>query len=44
VVPRCNIRSPKVTNMEDAEGQSKKAMELTKGRIVELISEPDLLR
>uniref|UniRef100_M1DS17 Uncharacterized protein n=1 Tax=Solanum tuberosum TaxID=4113 RepID=M1DS17_SOLTU len=41
---RLNVGSPKVTELEDAEGQSKKAMELTKGRIVELIGEPDLLR
>ena len=37
------IGSPKVTELEDAEGQSKKAMELTKGRIAELIGDPDLL-
>ncbi|WMV41175.1 hypothetical protein MTR67_034560 [Solanum verrucosum] len=43
VVPRCSARPPKVTDLEDAEGQGKKAMELTKGRIAELIGEPDLL-
>uniref|UniRef100_M1DC35 Uncharacterized protein n=1 Tax=Solanum tuberosum TaxID=4113 RepID=M1DC35_SOLTU len=43
VVLRCSVGSPKVIELEDAEGQSKKAMELTKGRIVELIREPDLL-
>uniref|UniRef100_M1DSY5 Uncharacterized protein n=1 Tax=Solanum tuberosum TaxID=4113 RepID=M1DSY5_SOLTU len=32
VVPRCSVGSPKVTELEDAEGQSKKAMELTKRR------------
>ncbi|KAG5571119.1 hypothetical protein H5410_060885 [Solanum commersonii] len=32
VVPRCSVASPKVTELEDAEGQSKKAMELQKGR------------
>ncbi len=44
VVPRCSVGSPKVTELEDAEGQSKKAMELTKGWIAELIGDPDLLR
>uniref|UniRef100_M1DG25 Uncharacterized protein n=1 Tax=Solanum tuberosum TaxID=4113 RepID=M1DG25_SOLTU len=43
-VPRCSAISPKVTELEVAEGQSKKAMELTKGRIAEWISDPDLLR
>ncbi|WMV24592.1 hypothetical protein MTR67_017977 [Solanum verrucosum] len=43
-VPRCSVRSPKVTEREDAEGQSKKVMELTKGRIAEWIGDPDLLR
>uniref|UniRef100_M1E046 Uncharacterized protein n=1 Tax=Solanum tuberosum TaxID=4113 RepID=M1E046_SOLTU len=37
------IGSPKVTELEDVEGQSKKAMELTKGQIAELIGDPDLL-
>ncbi|WMV32734.1 hypothetical protein MTR67_026119 [Solanum verrucosum] len=36
----CNVGSPKVIELEDAEGQSKKEMELTKGRIVELIGIP----
>uniref|UniRef100_M1DJN1 Uncharacterized protein n=1 Tax=Solanum tuberosum TaxID=4113 RepID=M1DJN1_SOLTU len=44
VVPRRIVRSPKVTALEDAEGQSKKALKLTKGRIAELIGDPDLLR
>uniref|UniRef100_M1DT26 Uncharacterized protein n=1 Tax=Solanum tuberosum TaxID=4113 RepID=M1DT26_SOLTU len=35
---------PKVIELEDAEDQGKKAMELTKGRIAEWISNPDLLR
>uniref|UniRef100_M1D8J5 Gag-pol polyprotein n=1 Tax=Solanum tuberosum TaxID=4113 RepID=M1D8J5_SOLTU len=39
-----SVGSPKVTELEDGESQSKKAMELTKGRIAELIGEPDLLR
>uniref|UniRef100_M1DDP2 Uncharacterized protein n=1 Tax=Solanum tuberosum TaxID=4113 RepID=M1DDP2_SOLTU len=43
-VPRCSVRLPKVTELEDAEGQSKRAMELTKGRIAEWIGDPDLLR
>uniref|UniRef100_M1DS88 Integrase core domain containing protein n=1 Tax=Solanum tuberosum TaxID=4113 RepID=M1DS88_SOLTU len=38
------IGSPTVTELEDAEGQRKKAMKLTKGRIAELIVDPDLLR
>ncbi|WMV25227.1 hypothetical protein MTR67_018612 [Solanum verrucosum] len=33
-----------VTEREDVEGQSKKAMELTKGWIVKWIGDPDLLR
>jgi len=44
VVPRCSVGSPKVTELEDAEGQSRKAMNMTKGRIAELIGDPDLLR
>ncbi|KAG5590884.1 hypothetical protein H5410_041398 [Solanum commersonii] len=32
------------TKPEDAKNQSQKAMELTKGRIAEWISDPDLLR
>ncbi|WMV40999.1 hypothetical protein MTR67_034384, partial [Solanum verrucosum] len=43
-VPQFSVGSPKVTKLEDVEGQSKKAMELTKGRITELINSPDLLR
>uniref|UniRef100_M1DEC7 Polyprotein protein n=1 Tax=Solanum tuberosum TaxID=4113 RepID=M1DEC7_SOLTU len=43
-IPRCRVRSPKVIDLEDVEGQEKKAMELTKGQIAELIGEPDLLR
>ncbi|WMV46436.1 hypothetical protein MTR67_039821 [Solanum verrucosum] len=30
VIPRCRVRLSKGTELEDAEGQSKKAMELTK--------------
>ncbi|WMV09744.1 hypothetical protein MTR67_003129, partial [Solanum verrucosum] len=30
VVPRCSIKSPKVIDLEDSEGQCKKAMEWTK--------------
>uniref|UniRef100_M1DT91 Uncharacterized protein n=1 Tax=Solanum tuberosum TaxID=4113 RepID=M1DT91_SOLTU len=37
VVLQCSVRSPKVTDLEDAEGQGKKTMELTKGQITELI-------
>ncbi|WMV50336.1 hypothetical protein MTR67_043721 [Solanum verrucosum] len=44
MVPRCSTISPKVTELEDAEGKSKKAMELIKGRIAEWIGDPDLLR
>uniref|UniRef100_M1DL74 Integrase core domain containing protein n=1 Tax=Solanum tuberosum TaxID=4113 RepID=M1DL74_SOLTU len=44
MVPRCSVRSPKVTEREDAEDQSKKAMELTKRWIAEWIGDPDLLR
>ncbi|WMV24373.1 hypothetical protein MTR67_017758, partial [Solanum verrucosum] len=44
VVPRCSVGSPKVTELEDAEGKSKKVMELTKGRITELTGDTDLLR
>ncbi|WMV45308.1 hypothetical protein MTR67_038693 [Solanum verrucosum] len=43
VVSRCSVGSPKVIELEEAEGQRKKAMELNKGRITELIGEPDLL-
>uniref|UniRef100_M1DN65 Uncharacterized protein n=1 Tax=Solanum tuberosum TaxID=4113 RepID=M1DN65_SOLTU len=43
-VPRCIAITPKVTELEDAEGQSKKAMELTIGRIAKWIGDPDLLR
>uniref|UniRef100_M1DTG2 Uncharacterized protein n=1 Tax=Solanum tuberosum TaxID=4113 RepID=M1DTG2_SOLTU len=41
---RCSVRLPKVTKLEDAEDQGKKAMELTKGQVTELIGDPDLLR
>uniref|UniRef100_M1DWY9 Uncharacterized protein n=1 Tax=Solanum tuberosum TaxID=4113 RepID=M1DWY9_SOLTU len=44
MVPRYSVRSPKGTELKDAEGQSKKAMELTKGRITDLFGKPDLLR
>ena len=44
VFPRCSVGSPKVTELDDAEGQSNKAMELTKGRITESIGKLDLLR
>uniref|UniRef100_M1DVP7 Uncharacterized protein n=1 Tax=Solanum tuberosum TaxID=4113 RepID=M1DVP7_SOLTU len=43
-VPRCSVGSTKVTDLEDAEGEGRKVMELTKGRIGEWIGEPDLLR
>ncbi|WMV25142.1 hypothetical protein MTR67_018527 [Solanum verrucosum] len=43
VVLRCSVGSPKVTELEKAEGQRKKAMELTKGWIAELIGDPNLL-
>ncbi|WMV13977.1 hypothetical protein MTR67_007362, partial [Solanum verrucosum] len=33
VVPRCSVGSPKVTDLEDAEGQCRRAMEVTKGWI-----------
>uniref|UniRef100_M1AKL1 Uncharacterized protein n=1 Tax=Solanum tuberosum TaxID=4113 RepID=M1AKL1_SOLTU len=39
-----NVISPKVTELEDAEGQSKTATNMTKGRIAEWIGDPDLLR
>uniref|UniRef100_M1BYY5 Uncharacterized protein n=1 Tax=Solanum tuberosum TaxID=4113 RepID=M1BYY5_SOLTU len=42
-VLRCSVGSPEDTKLEDVEGQSKKVMELTKGRIAELIGDPDLL-
>ncbi|WMV37141.1 hypothetical protein MTR67_030526, partial [Solanum verrucosum] len=44
VVPRCIVRSPKVTDLEDVKGQDRKAMKLAKGCIAEWIGEPDLLR
>uniref|UniRef100_M1DKK7 Polyprotein protein n=1 Tax=Solanum tuberosum TaxID=4113 RepID=M1DKK7_SOLTU len=44
VVLRCSVGSPKVTELEDAEGHRKMAMKLTKGRIAELIGNPDILR
>ncbi|WMV40681.1 hypothetical protein MTR67_034066 [Solanum verrucosum] len=40
-ISRCSAISPKVTELENAEGQSKKAMELTKGRIAKWIGDPD---
>ncbi|WMV50049.1 hypothetical protein MTR67_043434 [Solanum verrucosum] len=43
MVSRCSAISPKVTELKVVEGQSKKAMELTKGRIAEWIGDPDLL-
>lgn len=43
VVPRYSVGSPKVTDLEDVEGQDRKAMKLAKGCIVEWIGEPDLL-
>ncbi|KAG5599406.1 hypothetical protein H5410_030776 [Solanum commersonii] len=42
MVPQCSVGSSKVTELEDAEGQRKKAMELTKGRIADLFGDPDL--
>ncbi|WMV09025.1 hypothetical protein MTR67_002410, partial [Solanum verrucosum] len=44
MVPRCSAISPKVTKLKDAEGQGKRAMKLTKGRIAESIIDPALLR
>uniref|UniRef100_M1DQM7 Uncharacterized protein n=1 Tax=Solanum tuberosum TaxID=4113 RepID=M1DQM7_SOLTU len=44
VVLRCRVGSPKVTNLEDAEGQGRSAIVMTKGRIAEWFGEPDLLR
>ena len=38
-IPQCSALSPKVTEFQDAEGQSKKMIELTKGRI----DDPNLL-
>uniref|UniRef100_M1DIX5 Integrase core domain containing protein n=1 Tax=Solanum tuberosum TaxID=4113 RepID=M1DIX5_SOLTU len=43
VVLRCSVGSPKVTDLEDAEGQSRRAMEMTKGRITEWFGELGLL-
>uniref|UniRef100_M1DFC0 Uncharacterized protein n=1 Tax=Solanum tuberosum TaxID=4113 RepID=M1DFC0_SOLTU len=42
-VPRCKERSPKVTDLEDAECQGKKAIEKSIGRFTEWFDEPDLL-
>ncbi|KAG5614834.1 hypothetical protein H5410_014658 [Solanum commersonii] len=39
-----SVGSPKFTELVDAEAQSGKAMELTKGRITELTGDPNLLR
>uniref|UniRef100_M1DWE6 Uncharacterized protein n=1 Tax=Solanum tuberosum TaxID=4113 RepID=M1DWE6_SOLTU len=44
VVARSQDRSPKVTDLEYAECQGKKAMEGVKGRLDEWFGEPDLLR
>ncbi|KAG5586785.1 hypothetical protein H5410_047219 [Solanum commersonii] len=41
---RLKFQSNKVTDLENAEGQGKKAMEMTKWQIAELIDEPNLLR
>ncbi|WMV41930.1 hypothetical protein MTR67_035315 [Solanum verrucosum] len=43
-VLRCSAISPKVTELEDAKGKSKTAMKMTKGRIVDWVGNPDLLR
>ncbi|KAG5615191.1 hypothetical protein H5410_015015, partial [Solanum commersonii] len=37
------IGSPRITELEDTEGQSKKVIEVTKGRIAKLIDDPNLL-
>ncbi|KAG5585628.1 hypothetical protein H5410_046062 [Solanum commersonii] len=46
MIPQCNAISPKIGGLEVAEGQSRKAMELTltKGQIAEWIADLDLLR
>lgn len=41
MVPQCSGISPKVTELEVAEGQSKKAMKLTKGRIADPLIAPN---
>ncbi|WP_205532554.1 hypothetical protein, partial [Pectobacterium brasiliense] len=41
--PRCSTSSPKVTELEFAEGQCRKAIQITKGRIADWIGDPDLL-
>ncbi|WMV49698.1 hypothetical protein MTR67_043083 [Solanum verrucosum] len=43
-VPRCKARSPKVTELEDVECQSKMEMEEINGRFTEWFGEPDLVR
>uniref|UniRef100_M1D3K8 Uncharacterized protein n=1 Tax=Solanum tuberosum TaxID=4113 RepID=M1D3K8_SOLTU len=40
-IPRCSTSSPKVTEPEFAEGQSRKAMNQTKGRIAEWVGDTD---
>ncbi|WMV06856.1 hypothetical protein MTR67_000241, partial [Solanum verrucosum] len=40
-VPRCSALSPKITKYEDAEGKSKTAMKMTKGRIADWIGDPE---
>uniref|UniRef100_M1DKU2 Putative plant transposon protein domain-containing protein n=1 Tax=Solanum tuberosum TaxID=4113 RepID=M1DKU2_SOLTU len=44
VVPRCSVGSPKITDLEDVEGQGREAIEVTKGRIAEWFGDPDILR
>uniref|UniRef100_M1DZS1 Uncharacterized protein n=1 Tax=Solanum tuberosum TaxID=4113 RepID=M1DZS1_SOLTU len=43
-ISRCSIKSPKVKELEEAEGQDKNAMKLANRRITEFVGEPDLLR
>ncbi|WMV30404.1 hypothetical protein MTR67_023789, partial [Solanum verrucosum] len=44
VISRSQDRSPKVTDLEDAEYEGKRAMEDTKGRLTEWFGKPNLLR
>jgi len=44
VVLRGSVRLPKVTDLEDAEFQGRREMEVTKGRLTEWFGMPDLLR
>ncbi|WMV08767.1 hypothetical protein MTR67_002152 [Solanum verrucosum] len=44
VVLRCNVGLPKVTNLEDAECQGRRSIEVIKGWIAKLFGKPDLLR